>query len=335
MRFIGPLLMLAACALAQGSAKQLATIEFFGHKGLDTAAIRQALPVHEGDPFPGKRGDREWSRLVEASVTKSIGMPPTDVRFVCCTQEGNFTLYIGLPGATFSPVAFKPVPTGKTSLPKKLVQLYERAGKAGYEAIMSGKSAEDRIQGYSLFVEPKARASQLVFRDEVLRNEESVFQVLANSSNHEQRAIAAEALGYARHTDRQLNAMVQASLDPDDGVRNNATRALGVLVTAFPEAGLKIPLEPYVALMSSGSWADHNKASFLLERLTAARSPELLEKIRNSPARDSLIEMAQWRNAGHAYFAILALGRIGGMEEQVLEQPLTPQQLERIIRSVH
>jgi HEAT repeats len=320
--------------MGQTSSKHLASIEFFGYKGLDTEAIRAAIPIREGDAFPGRRSNRIWSRLVTDAVVKMIGKTPTDIRFVCCTQDGSFTLYVGLPGSTFAPLAYGPTPGGKNRLPKRIVLLYEQAGKAGYEAIMKGNSGEDRSQGYSLFLEPKAREIQLRFREEVLRNEEAVFAVLDNSFSHDERAIAAEALGYTQRSDRQIEALVKASLDPDEEVRNNAVRALGVMITAFPEVGAKLPLKPYLSLVSSGSWADHNKASLLLERLTAARRRETLENVRNSPALDSLIEMAQWRNAGHAYFAITALGRIAGIDEAALEQTISRQQLNSIINAL-
>jgi hypothetical protein len=51
--------------------------------------------------------------------------------------------------------------------------------------------------------------------------------------------------------------------------------------------------------------------------LTRNRRPELLQQIR-SAAVDSLIEMALWRDASHAYFSRIILGRIAGIPDDRL-----------------
>ncbi len=187
------------------------------------------------------------------------------------------------------------------------------------QAVQKGNSGEDRSRGYSLLEDPAARAKQLAFREVVLREEKNVLTVLATSSNSEQRAMAAEALGYAHRSERQVAALVRAGLDPDASVRNNATRALMVLVTAYPKVGRRIPPGPFISLLSDGSWEDHNKASLLFEATTRSRDPQLLGEHR-AQALDSLVEMARWRNPGHAYAAKLILGRIGGIAESEVEK---------------
>ena len=78
-------------------------------------------------------------------------------------------------------------------------------------------------------------------RDYALKNEAVIFRVLESSSDNEQRAIAAHALGYARASRRQVAGLVRASLDPDELVRNNAVRALAVLVGARTEFVRQVP----------------------------------------------------------------------------------------------
>ncbi|MDX6499509.1 MAG: hypothetical protein QOG23_2769 [Blastocatellia bacterium] len=72
-------------------------------------------------------------------------------------------------------------------------------------------------------------------------------------------------------------------------------------------------------MLNSGVWEDRNKAGALLNALSRHRSPELLRILR-SEALDSLLEMAHWRNRGHASDAMMILGRISGIEEGRLEQ---------------
>jgi hypothetical protein len=146
-------------------------------------------------------------------------------------------------------------------------------------------------------------------------------QVLASSSDARHRAIAAQMLGYGRQSNDQIDALVGASLDADDNVRNDAVRALWVLAGAKP---------PFIRLLRSAAWSDHNKASLLLEALTESRDPSVLAALR-AEALDSLIEMARWRNIGHALAALSILGRIAGIDESTLNNMLATDQADAII----
>jgi hypothetical protein len=74
-----------------------------------------------------------------------------------------------------------------------------------------------------------------------------ILQVLASSSDARHRAIAAQTLGYGRQSNGQIDALVRASLDGDDEVRNDAVRALWVLAGAKPSLAKSIPLDPLFA----------------------------------------------------------------------------------------
>jgi hypothetical protein len=56
-----------------------------------------------------------------------------------------------------------------------------------------------------------------------------------------------------------------------------------------------------------------------LERLTPTRNVAVLSRLRTT-ALDALIEMTLWRDASHAYFARMLLGRVAGIEEERLQQ---------------
>ena len=101
-------------------------------------------------------------------------------------------------------------------------------------------------------------------------------------------------------------------------MRNNATRALAVLA-ATPAFARQIPAGPFIDKLNSSVWSDRNKGLMLLTPLTRDRNPEVLADLK-AHALSALIEMAQWRNPGHAAGPIRLLGRIAGMSESELDQ---------------
>jgi hypothetical protein len=226
-------------------------------------------------------------------------------------------VYIGLPGESYQALSFDPAPNGEIRLPKAALTLYGKMDDAMASAVMKGHATEDDSQGFALLNDPTARAAGLAIREYALRNEALILQVLASSSDARHRAVAAQLVGYGRQSDEQTRALMRASLDSDDDVRNNAIRALEVLANGKPELAYRIPPEPFVRLIRSGAWSDHNKASFLLVALTKNRDPNLLSSLRRD-AIDSLVEMARWRDPGHADPALSILGRIAGIDEDSL-----------------
>jgi hypothetical protein len=312
--------------------KPLGEIDFFGYKGLDVGAIRSALPFHEGDLFPPAtvKSSDGLKRQVSEKIKQLIGSEPTDVSFVCCDSKQEWMVYIGLPGQSYQALAFHPPPGGDSRFPKAAVRLRQEMDKAWMSAVMKGRGTEDDSQGFALTKDPRSRSAELAIREYALRNETLIVQVLASSSDARHRAIAAQMLGYGRQSDAQVDALVQASLDSDDNVRNNALRALEVLAGAKPNLTQRIPPEPFIRLMRSGAWSDHNKASLLLVALTKGRDPSVLKTLRTE-ALDPLLEMARWRSRGHAEAALSILGRIAGIEEDTLEKLIDTGQTDTIV----
>jgi hypothetical protein len=325
------LVAIGIAGLSAADRRPLGEIDFFGYKGLDLAAIRAALPFHEGDSFPPpKIHSDDLKRQVGEAVKRVIGREPTSVSFVCCDAKQNYMAYIGLPGESYQAVTFNPAPTGNVRFPKDAVRLSEQMGDALMRAVMNGHSTEDESEGYALTNDPKARRAQLAVRDYALQHEVLIFQVVTSSSDAGHRAIAAQMLGYGRQSDEQIDALVHASLDPDDDVRNNAVRALWVLGTAKPALANRIPAEPFIRLLRSGSWSDHNKASLALMALTTTRDPQVLAQLRTE-VLDSLLEMARWRNIGHAGAALTILGRMAGIDEDTLNKLIDAGQTATIL----
>ena len=330
------LVAIVPTVMSASDRKPLGEIDFFGYKGFDIVAIRSALPFHEGDIFPpakAKSSD-DLKRQVSEKIKQVIGRAPTDVSFVYCDSKQSWMVYIGLPGESYQALAFNPAPAGDIRFPKAAVALREEMDKAWMNAVMKGHATEDDSEGFTLTNNPKARRAQLAIREYALRNETLILQVLASSSDARHRAIAAQMLGYGRQSDEQVDALVRASLDADDGVRNDAVRALEVLAGAKPNLAQRIPPEAFVRLLRSGAWLDHNKASLLLVALTKSRDPKVLTLLRTE-ALDPLLEMARWRSMGHAEAALSILGRIAGLNEDSLNKLIEAGQADTIISKLN
>jgi hypothetical protein len=323
-----------ALAIAQDKHRRIGEIDFYGYSGLDLDRIRAALPLREGDELSDSDDAvlEAIGRISEA-VKRIVGKPATDVAAVCCDAQGNGMFYIGLPGRSMSTVRYNPAPTGTVLLPARILSLYQETMEASSRVVRNGSSKEDSSKGYALSVDADLRAKQLATRAYALQHERLVRRVLASSQNAQQRIAAAHILGYARQSTQQIEALVSASYDSDETVRNNAIRALAVLAQSNPGVAAGIPTEHFVAMLSSGSWTDRNKAGFLLEELSKGRDPKLLSQLR-SRSIDSLIEMARWRSRGHADFARILIGRIAGIEETRLQSLVEAGQVDQIIEAL-
>ena len=327
-------LTLIAVALIASEVEQrpLGEIDFFGYKGLDVATIRAALPFHEGELFPPAKAKSpdDLKRAVSERIRQTIGRDPTDVGFTCCDAKQNWMVYIGLPGESYQAIAFNPLPEREIRLPKAAVALGRQMDEAWMRAVMGGHATEDDSEGYALTNDPRARKAELAIREYALRNEALILQVLKSSREPQDRSIAAQMLGYGRQSKEQIDSLVQASLDPDGAVRNDSIRALEVLAGAKPNLVRMIPIDPFIRLLHSGQWSDHNKGSLLLMNLTKTRDPAVLERLLKE-ALDPLLEMAQWRYSGHAEPALLILGRIAGIDEDTLNKLIETNHPEAII----
>jgi hypothetical protein len=199
--------------------------------------------------------------------------------------------------------------------------------------VVQKQPAEDTSRGYGLAAYPPLRETQLAMREFAIRNNFLIVRVLKSSAEPKERQAAAFALEYARQSRAQISALVHASRDADDGVRNNAVRALGILALSSEKVSAWIPAENFVRMLNSGIWVDRNKSGGLLAVLSRGRDPRLLRLLR-SEALDSLMEMARWRDPSHASDAQLILGRIAGIEERRLGQMVVSGHVDEIINAV-
>ena len=313
-RFLTQAGLLLALLVPAIASERIGDIEFFGYQGLDIAKIRQTILVQEGNEY----SDLTKSKIRQA-VAAATGKEPTDVAAICCDGERHRLLFIGLAGASSKKFVYNPEPRGKERLRSDIMDLYGRLDPAIEAAVRKGGEAaeEDDSKGYALEKEPTARALQLQVHQWAVQHERELLRVLASSSAVEHRRVASDALGYGRKSRTQIFALVSAARDPDDEVRNNATRALSVLVRSDAALAAEIAPETFIEMLNSGTWTDRNKGASLLMQLTADRKSDLLVKIR-SAALHSLMEMASWRDPSHAFFSRMVLGRVAGLPEDRL-----------------
>ena len=301
----------------------IGSVDFFGHGQLDVVKLRSVLPIKSGDSV--KRS--EWSAYrskIEEAIRAETRKPPTDVSLICCDDHGDSMLYIGVAGTSSVAVQHKPVPKGERRLPDAALKLSKETDEALRKAVVAGRTQQDHSNGYALSVDPELRAKELQIREFALPNEELLRTVLSSSSDAEHRATAAEFLGYVNVSARQIADLTEAARDPDEGVRNNAVRALGVIASSSQQRASMISPKPFIALLKSDKWVDRNKGGWLLINLTASRDRKLLKHLREE-AMDALVEMARWHSASHATFARRLLGRIGGIEEDRLNTLINDQ----------
>jgi hypothetical protein len=107
------------------------------------------------------------------------------------------------------------------------------------------------------------------------------------------------------------------------GHPNNAIRALWVMVSSGNKARRFIPAHAFVPMLNSDKWGDRNKSGLLLAAMVGKRDPNLLSQLR-AETLDSLIEMAQWHDPGHADAYRELLGKIAGLRDDHIRELIMP-----------
>jgi hypothetical protein len=324
------LLLLAIPTRGQNQQIRVGEVEYFGAKGVDLEKVKASLPIHEGEELSFDALSDSISQ-VKASIKKSTAEEPTDVGPVCCDLHGNWIIYIGLRGQNLHTFHNTLPPQGSIRFPQEVKALYDQTMNLLFDSIRAG-ATEDRSRGYALSTYPPLRAKQLAMREYATHNATFIRRILNESSDAKQRTIAAQLLGYANHDRLEIASLVKASHDSEEGVRNNAIRALGVLAESRPTIANEIPGRGFVEMLNSGIWSDRNKAAYLLSVLTISRKPRLLQLLRRR-ASESLLEMARWRERGHAQSSQLILGRIAGIEEHRLQELVGSNNIDPIIEA--
>lgn len=292
-------------ALSLQSWPPIGIIDFYGLRTISEKQARQALGIKEGDA---------WSGVPEAALRRLKALPGVQdahIEPVCC-EDGKTILYVGLRERGTPPQRFRPAPRGNLRLPADILAAGQAFERALEESARRGETREDQSEGHALAHDPAVRAVQERFVVFAARHRSLLRDVLRRSANSGDRALAAQVLAYASDKQAAADDLADALRDPDEGVRNNATRAL--LVMAASGRRIRISAQPFIEMLDSLVWSDRNKASGALFALTMRRDPATLSQLKKR-ALPALIEMARWKSPGHAQPAFVLLGRIGGLTE--------------------
>lgn len=290
---------------------RIGIIDFYGVRTIPIATLRQALGLREGDTVNVSTAD------MLARIKRTPGVHDAAIANVCCDSTLRLIIWVGVQEQDAPAIAWAPTPIGAVHFPAKITKINADFWNAMMEGVEKGEAGEDDSLGYSVFQYAPARAIQLKLITWAPGHLAEVRDVLHHAKDPEQRALAATLIAYTPDRASVIPDLVAAVRDPSSSVRNDATRALGVLAMyagAHPDAHLVVPVAGFVDMMNSLEWTDRNKASFVLMALTQRRDPRLLAELR-AKALDALIDMARWKSLGHAMPAVIILRRIAGMPE--------------------
>jgi hypothetical protein len=319
VKSICPTLFTAAllCAPLLAEAPRVGDVEFYGLHKLSDQKLLHAVHLKPGDPLPPSKGD------LEDALEKIPGVVLAHVEAACC-EDGKTTLFIGIEEKGAPHLAFHSPPSGDAALPDDVGEIYHQFLEAVRDAAHRGSTAEDLTVGHSLMADPTARLLQFQFADYAGAHLDLVQDVLRDSSDEEERAMAATIIGYAPNKKDVVNDLSNAMQDPDEAVRSNALRALtaiAVLARLEPRLGIHVSSTWIVEMLNSIVLSDRTRAANALVTLTE-QDPAALDQIRER-ALDSVVEMAQWKNMRYALPPFILVGRLAGMNEQEIQKAWT------------
>ena len=295
----------------------LGTIDFFGLQIPESEAV-ELLPFKVGEAMEDVIGRVTDPESKPQGFAEMFGAKHATMQFVCCNADQLTMAYIGLADSDEPTVAFREPPIGEIFLPEDMVRKYNLSMEYLFEAVKNPQGPEDLSQGHSLVSYPPLREIQESFIVEATDSQVLLIRVLHDSIDPEHRFVAAHILGYAADKKAVTPELVFAVTDSNTTVRNNATRAIGVIAAYAnmnPQLGIEIEGGVFVDMLNSLNWTDRNKGLMVLNSLSRARNADLLAALRMR-ALNSLIEMRAWKNLGHAEAACRILVRILGLPEQ-------------------
>ncbi len=321
-------LCLFACAVALGQAQipRIGVIDFYGLQKVPESRLRQALGAREGDPLPPSKADAE-DRLEQVD-----GVVEARLEAVCC-EAGAAILFVGIEEKGAPHFDFHADPASSVLLPDDIVEAYRTFLDRYEQSARSGEDRESLTRGYALSADPEVRAYQERFVSLAEKNFTELQQVLRDSTEADQRAMAAYVIGYAPDKRAAVEALQYALRDPEEAVRHAALRALAALaIFASKNPGAKIQISPTwaIEMLNSIAWGDRAQAANFLVTLTENRDAGALDQLRER-ALPSLTEMAGWKSLRYALPAYILLGRIAGMTEDQIQETWSNGEREAVI----
>jgi len=308
---------------------RIGSIEIYGARKASVQKIRSAIGAKEGDPLPPRED-------VEERIDKVSGVLASRVEAACCAGR-NMVLYVGVEERDAPHPEFHAPPTGDVKLPFGLVDEYHKFLDAVGTSMRGRHSDEDLTNGFSLMADPDARDLQQHFTTEVAQNLPVLDQVIRQSADSDQRAIAAYLFQYAprgpRTTSVMVGALQYALQDNEESVRENAIRSLKAVAIGgklHPDQQIQIQPTWFVELLNSLVWSDRYDAALALVDLTDNRNTETLALIRER-ALASVLDMANWHDLHRALPAFILAGRLAALDENEIKQAWTDDDRQTVI----
>ncbi len=331
--FLAAWCLCVSLASAQGlpaanAVPTIGVLDFYGLNRTQEGRLRQELKAREGDALPASKGD------VEERLDAIPGVVASHLEAVCC-DAGKVILYVGIEERGSPHFDLREAPEGDAALPEEIVSMYRDFLDAVDAAARRGSVGEDLTHGHSLMADPLAREIQEKFAPFARDHAKELRDVLRNSYDEEQRAIAAYVLGYAPRKNEIVDDLQFALRDADAGVRGNGVRgllAVAVYARLNPDSGIKIEPTWFVEMLHSLSWSDRDHALHALEVLTDKRDPSTLALLRER-ALPALVEMSRWKTLAHALPAVILTGRVAGWSEQQIQDAWSKGDREAVVNA--
>ena len=288
------------CA-ASAQLPRIGYINFYGLRTLKEDQILAAARVGTGDTVPASRIDLEDRIIALPEVMDA------HVQSVCCEGD-HTTLFIGIRERGESDLEFHATPSGTAALPEELMARYRK---------YTGELLRAEVKGKADAPDPVIRRDQEYFRTYAAGHTLKLRTELHSGADAEQRAAAAMVIGYSVNKRTAVDDLIFALLDPDEGVRANALRALAdiaVVARKQPALGIRIPPATIVDLLNSVVLSDRVEANKALVVLTEKPNAAALDRMRER-ALPALAEMARWHTPSYAQPPFLLLGRLAGLKE--------------------
>jgi hypothetical protein len=323
------ILIFALAGIVLGQGPKIGTINFYGLHKVPEARIRKALGVAEGGSLPSSKGE------VEERIADVPGVVQAHLEATCCDESGQAILYVGIEEKGAPHFDLRTPPEVEIELPEAITINYREFLLAVAEAARKGLPAEDLTQGHSLMAAPEPRSFQMRFIELAGKYTSELRNVLRNSGDAEQRAIAAYVIGYAPKKKTVVDDLQYALKDPDDTVRGNAIRALAAISVygaLNKDSDVKISPTWFIEMLNSISWTDRNNAAVALVNLTESRDPSTLQQLKER-ALPSLVDMARFKHLAHALPAYILLGRADGLPEKEIQDAWASGDREKIIEA--
>jgi hypothetical protein len=276
----------SATATVCKAADTVATVDTFGLNHVSRDAVLKAAGIRVGDPVP----DADTIRRGVSKLEAVPGIEQASIAVVHVKPEGAKTdglsqavVYIGVRETGRPGVSFRAAPVADVVLPAEIVDTYHAFNRALQDSFRRGNFSEDDSHGYCLGGDEAARAAARKFVPLAEQHFDRLVEVLHTAKDAEQRQIAAWVVGYAADKTKAAAELDAAVRDPDQRVRNNAMRALGVILNyaaSHPELAIEAPVDSYLDLVEALAWTDRNKAVMVLLGLSARGNETLIARLR-------------------------------------------------------